>query len=132
MVIAMDLAELRARNKADRDQLQADLAQREIEQPFDYWSEVTREPPAIVHKTIDNASTTVAAEPASSLSSDELAEAVAEALAEESVDIHRIAMLEGQVSALLTLLGADPSRAKAAPKGLQNGTRFIEGPAAHS
>jgi hypothetical protein len=113
MVSPERLAEMRAFADEIRDDLELRLEQ----SPFDLPPEVTREAPAIIHKVTDN-SAYHSAEPASPLNNDVLIDAIVEALAETRADMRRefearIAMLEGQVTALLTLLGSDSARAKA-------------------
>jgi hypothetical protein len=128
------LAEMRAYTAEIRE----DLERRQLEDPFLDVPQMRSAPP-VVFKTHDNGSAYAAVEPASPpLNNDDIADAVAEALAEEGDEIRRefearIAAIEGQLSALLTLLGADPSRAKAVRKGLQhNGSQLIESSTARS
>jgi hypothetical protein len=142
MVIAMDIAELRRLNRASRDELRNEIAERDAQLEADpqvahdammAQLEVTRSTPPVVFKTHDNGSSVYAAAEPSPLNNDELIDTIAETLAEEGDEIRRefearIAVLEGQVSTLLSLLGADPSRAKSIRKSLRNDTQLLEGP----
>jgi hypothetical protein len=93
-----------------------------------------RSTPQVVFKTHQNASVYDTAAPAPQLSSDDIAEAVAETLAEEGDEIRRefearVAKLEGKVDALLSLLAGDPARSKSIRKGLQDhGQQLLEPP----
>jgi hypothetical protein len=130
MVDREKLAEMRAYTAEIRE----DLERRQLEDPFLDAPQMRSAPP-VVFKTRDNANAYAAAEP---LNTDDIADAVAEALAEEGDEIRRefearIAKLEGQIETLLSVLGSDPSRAKAVRKGLQhNGSQLIEGSTARS
>jgi hypothetical protein len=80
------LAEMRA----NADEIREDLERRQHEDPFLDMPELTREAPAIVHKTryaVPNENRS--AGPAAPLGSDEIAEVVAETLAEEGDEIRR-------------------------------------------
>jgi hypothetical protein len=121
-------------------EIRADLERRELEDPvFDVPQ--LRSAPEMIFKTTENASAYAAAEPASQqLDSDDIADAIAEALLDASEDMQteiravvtplreRIAVLEGQVATLLTVLGGDPARAKALRKSLHNDTQLLEAP----
>jgi hypothetical protein len=136
MINPEDLAELRARNKQERDELLADLEQRIENDPF--LDVPVRSAPEMIFKTHESA--TPATPPRSN--DDGVAAAIAEANAvcdfvETAVNARlvplqaELAELRGQVTALLTVLGgADASRTKTARKRIQSdGQQLLTAPA---
>jgi hypothetical protein len=114
------------------DELRADIAEREAKLEGDPLAahdalmasfradppEVTRAAPQVIHKVTDNGSAYAAPGSATPLDNDTLIDGIAGAMAQMRQDIRaefdgRISMLEGQVSALLTMLGSDSAGARA-------------------
>jgi hypothetical protein len=116
MVDPEKLAEMRAFAAECRE----DLAERLEQDPF-LDTPVMREAPAVIYKTRDD-SAYAAREPASpAFDQETIIDAVVEALAVTRGEMRaefeaRIAVLEARLETLLTLLGADGARAKAARK----------------
>jgi hypothetical protein len=134
MVDRERLAELRAKNKAERDELAADIERRELEDPFD-WQEVTRSTAPVVFKTHETDRAYANAEPAPpQLSDDDLADTIAELLAEAHDEIRsefeaRIAVLEARVDTLVAMVSGDPARAKSMRRKLsQDDSHLLEAP----
>jgi hypothetical protein len=114
MLTREDLLELRRQLRATRDELEADIERRELED-----GPVMREAPLLVHKVTDNKPSTETTVSASSpLENDVLIDAVVEALAATRQEMRaefemRLAVLEARLETALSLLGSDPTRAKA-------------------
>jgi hypothetical protein len=111
-----DLAELREQNRAQRDELQADLERRQIEDP-DLSIPVTREAPQVIRKVhYENHEIESIGEirqSARQMTDDDLAWAFAETRNDMRKEFEtRIAVLEARIDTLLTVLGSDTTRAK--------------------